>query len=308
MKFTNSMFDEIKNAMSSKAESAFKDMLKFEAGKSYLLRIVPNVNEPRRTLFHYYHHSWNSLSTNKFVSVTCPSTFGESCPICNQAIKTYRSGSSEEKEKNKLISRKENWLANVYVVTDPTNSDNVGKVKILRYGRELAKIITEAMEGEDSQEYGVKIFDILNGCSLRVKCEARGNSPVSKQFVTYGASKFVSPSTLDDLDADSVSDIHANIFKLDEVFKKVNAPTLQRMLDQHYFCVEDAETLEEELDEEVAAKPKLELPKKLPSKKVQSNAEDMFEGVEEAKEVKKSKKDDDDDFYDEELRDILSKI
>jgi hypothetical protein len=126
MKFTSSIFNEIKNAVNNKTESAFKDVLKFEAGKQYLLRLVPNLNEARKTIFHYYHHSWNSLSTNKFVTAVCPTTFGEQCPICSHAIKTYRTGSPQDKEKNKLISRKENWLANVYVVKDPSVGENVG--------------------------------------------------------------------------------------------------------------------------------------------------------------------------------------
>ena len=35
-----------------------------------------------------------------------------------------------------------------------SNPDNNGKVKILRYGKQLQKIITEAIEGEDAEEFG----------------------------------------------------------------------------------------------------------------------------------------------------------
>ena len=50
------MFNDIKTAMTSKGESAFKDVLKFEAGKTYNLRLVPNINQPKKSIFHYYHH------------------------------------------------------------------------------------------------------------------------------------------------------------------------------------------------------------------------------------------------------------
>lgn len=304
MKFTNSMFNDIKTAMTSKGESAFKDVLKFEAGKTYNLRLVPNINQPKKSIFHYYHHSWNSLASNKFLSTVCPTTFGESCPICSHAIKTYRSGSNEEKEKNKLISRKENWLANVYVVADPSNAENVGKVKMLRYGRELAKVVNEAIDGEDSEDFGAKIFDVVNGCTLRVKCEARSGAPQKKQFVTYGSSKFVAASTLDDIDASRLAEIHASIFDLEAVNKLATSPELQRMLDQHYFCVEDAVSSEDEIvDDEMPSK-KPELTKKKEVSKPKTQIDDIFEGVKEAK----SKSEDEDDFYDDELKDILSKM
>ena len=309
MKFNSSIFNEIKNSVSNKNESAFKDVLKFEAGKQYLLRIVPNIPEGRKTIFHYYHHSWNSLSTNKFVTALCPTTFGEQCPICSHAIKTYRNGTPQDREKNKLISRKENWLANVYVVKDPSTPENEGKVKILRYGKELAGIINAAIDGDDASEFGAKIFDIQNGCSLRIKCEARGNAPQSKQFVTYSQSKFVSPSTLDDVDDEVLENIYKGMFKLEEMYKLPSSPDLVRLLDQHYFCTEDHITEEPQEDsEEVSSKPAL---KTVKAKKSSDKEEDsFFEGVSEAKDVKSSKSDDEDDdeFYDDELRDILNKI
>lgn len=313
MKFNSSIFNEIKNSVNNKAESAFKDVLKFEAGKQYLLRLVPNIPEGRKTIFHYYHHSWNSLSTNKFVTALCPTTFGEQCPICSHAIKTYRTGTPQDREKNKLISRKENWLANAYVVKDPSTPENEGKVKILRYGKELAGIINAAIDGDDSSEFGAKIFDIQNGCSLRIKCEARGNAPQSKQFVTYSQSKFVSPSTLEDVDDEVLATIYKGMFNLEEMYKMPSSPDLVRLLDQHYFCTEDYVSEDSET-EEVAAKPSLKTPvktKKTSSKKEEEEDDDFFAGVSDAKSTDSSKEEkdqDDDDFYDDELRDILNKI
>ena len=292
------MFDDIKNSMKPTAETVYKDMLKFESGKTYLLRLVPNLDQPKKSLYHYYHHSWTSLATNKFVTAICPTTFGESCPICSHAIKTFRSGTNEEKEKNKLINRKENWLANAYVVTDPTKPENAGKVKILRYGRELAKIIDEAINGEDASEYGPKIFDVRNGCTLRVKCEARSNAQNKKYLVTYASSKFVSASPLE---VENIDDIHNNIFTLEEVSKPSSAPELQRLLEQHYFCSVDAvQNAEEDEDENVVAA-------KTVKKQFSNDIENVFSGVEDAKDVVENKNDNSLDDLDEELRGILEK-
>jgi hypothetical protein len=300
MKFTNSMFNEFKDSIKTKSESSFKDMLKFEAGKTYNLRLVPNLSAPKKSIFHYYHHSWTSLSTNKFVTAICPTTYGESCPICSQAIKVFRSGSAEEKEKNKLINRKENWLVNAYVVADPTNSDNVGKVKIFRYGREIDKVITSAIDGEDADEFGSTIFDVVNGNTLRVKCESRSGS-TKKYLITYSASKFTPASVID---VDDIDNVHESIFKLDEIFKSTSAPELQRLLEKHYFCSIDSESEESDSDindDVVVSKPKL-------SNKQQftSGIESVFEGVETAK-APEDKSDSSLDDLDDELRSILEK-
>jgi hypothetical protein len=121
------IFNEIKASLSTKSESPFKDVMKFETGKTYIVRLVPNVDAPARTLYHYYHHSWNSFCTGQFVTCLCPTTYGESCPIDSHVIKNFRTGSAEEKEKVKPIARKESWLVNAYVVSDPTNPENEGK-------------------------------------------------------------------------------------------------------------------------------------------------------------------------------------
>ena len=80
-------------------------------------------------------------------------------------------------------------FVNVYVVKDPTNPENEGKVKILRYGKQLEKIINEALSGELEAEFGAKIFDLSDeGASFQIKCEQQGDYPtyVSSRFTTVG--------------------------------------------------------------------------------------------------------------------------
>src|SRR5436190_23867944 len=130
--FAVSMFDTIKSSLKQKEATGnvnFRDIIKFESGNTYLVRLVPNVKSPEKTFFHYFNHGWNSLATGKYFSVLCPSTGGEPCPICQERFRIWRSGTDEEKEAARDLKRKENWLVNVYVISDPTNSENEGKVK-----------------------------------------------------------------------------------------------------------------------------------------------------------------------------------
>ena len=239
---TKSMFEAIKQSLTDKKEGGnggntlYKEILKFSPGNTYQVRLVPNPNSPKETIFHYYNHGWNSNATGKYVTALCPTTFGDNCPIDAYYLKTYRNGTESEKESAKVLSRKEGWMVNVYVVSDPENPENEGKVKILRYGKELAKIIESALEGDDAQEFGVeKVFDVANGSTLRVKCEHRtNNNRGAKQMVTYSSSKFLAPTKLD-LNDSQVEEIFNSLHDLKAVNKQTTPAEMQRLLDEHFF-------------------------------------------------------------------------
>ena len=233
------MFEAIKQSLSSNnknegnGNALYKEIMKFSAGNTYQVRLVPNPNSPKETIFHYYNHGWNSNATGKYVTALCPTTFGDTCPIDTYYLKTYRTGTESEKEAARALSRKEAWMVNVYVISDPENPENEGKVKILRYGKELAKVIESALEGDDSQEFGVeKVFDIENGSTLRIKCESRtGSNRGGKQMVTYASSKFLAPSKIE-VNADSV---YSSVHDLKAVNKQTTPAEMQRLLDEHFF-------------------------------------------------------------------------
>jgi len=251
-----SMFDQIKQSLSSSdkkegGNGLYKEILKFSAGNTYQVRLVPNPNSPKETIFHYYNHGWNSNATGKYVTALCPTTFGESCPIDAYYLKTYRTGTESEKEQARVLSRKEAWMVNVYVVSDPENPENEGKVKILRYGKELAKIIESALEGDDAQEFGVeKVFDVANGSTLRIKCESRtGSNRGAKQMVTYASSKFLAPSKVELTDA-QLEEAHNSVHDLKAVNKQTTPAEMQRLLDEHFFNLSTGSPVEDDRDDE----------------------------------------------------------
>lgn len=255
---TKSMFEAIKQSLSSDKKEGngnglYKEIMKFSAGNTYQVRLVPNPNSPKETIFHYYNHGWNSNATGKYVTALCPTTFGDTCPIDAYYLKTYRTGTESEKEAARVLSRKEAWMVNVYVISDPETPENEGKVKILRYGKELAKIIESALEGDDASEFGVeKVFDVINGSTLRIKCESRtGAGRGNKQMVTYASSKFLSPSSLD-LDESDVEKIYESVHDLKAVNKQTTPAEMQRLLDEHFFNLTTGSVVEDDSDDEYA--------------------------------------------------------
>ena len=233
-KFNASMFESIRESLLKKTtSSSFQDFLKLEIGKTYVVRLLPNIENLDRTFYHYYNHMWNSLSTNQLTSVLCPSTYGDRCPIDEYRFKVYRSGSEAEKEQSKILRRNENWLANVYVISDPTNPENEGKIKILRYGKQLNKVINDATNGDDVEYFGHRVFDLsANGCSLRIKVDKNEGG-----YASYVSSKFLPAIGISGVSehSDKMNNIYDNIKALDTVFESKSYEEVQQLLDIHYF-------------------------------------------------------------------------
>lgn len=251
-KYTSSLFDSIKEALNknTNTESSFTNFLKMEIDKTYIVRLIPNVKNPERTIFHYYNHTWKSNLTSSIVSVLCPNTYGDKCPIDEYRSKIYNTKDQSEIDKIRPIKRNENWLVNVYVVKDPTNPENQGKVKILRYGRQLAKIIESAISGDESDEFGEKIFDLSDGgCNLKIKVEKNEGG-----YATYVGSKFMSPSKLEG--ADDLDSIYNSVNELDSIFEHKSYADIKKLFNSHFLG--ETETQDEKEQDSVVVEEQFE--------------------------------------------------
>ena len=230
-KFTSSMFETLKESLSKKNENGglYKNIMKLEIGNTYVVRLIPNLNDINKTFFHHVQHGWNSFATGQFVSaLSLPK--GEYDPIGQTRYKMlYKSSNDADRVKGAEIKRSEKWLVNVLVVDDPVNKINNGKIMILRYGTQLKKVIDDAMS--DSDEYGERIFELSEkGCNLKIKVEKQGDYPY------YGSSRFTSPKEIEGLDNKKQEQIYEGIHDLENVYVKKNADELQKLLDEHFFC------------------------------------------------------------------------
>ena len=229
--FTTSMFDSIKESLSKAPSSGFKDVLKFKPGTSCELRLLPNVKKPAETFYHYYSYGWESFATGQYINVVSPQSVGERCPVSEARYQMRQRGSAEDQEKSSKVLRREQWLVNTYVINHSEESENNDSVKILRYGKQLHKIITDAIEGEDADQFGVKVFDLSeNGCSFRVRCDKQGDFP------TYVASKFLIPGAVPGLTDADHQKIYDQVLPLDSVFPVKSYDEIQEIVDEHLHC------------------------------------------------------------------------
>jgi hypothetical protein len=277
------MFDSIKQALTSSPKSGgVGDILRTTVGNSYEVRLLPCVKNPDKTFYHYYAHGWTSFATGQYVNAISPTTWGERDPISEIRYQHYRSGSPAEKEKCSNILRSEKWLVNAYIVKDPVNPENNGTIKVVRFGKQLHKIIMDAIEGDDADQFGARIFDLSkNGCNFRIRVDKQGDFP------SYVTSRFLMPSEIADLDQAKAQEQYDNVHDLEEVLPKKSFDELKKMVDEHYLCVDSMTSQSapatEEVTEPVTKDPDPEVTEEVPwnfdksSKKESDSTDDSID-------------------------------
>ena len=120
----------------------------------------------------------------------CPTTNGDKCPICATNTKLWNSGHESDKDVARQRKRKLSYYSNIYVVNDPKNPDNNGKVFLFKYGKKIHDKILAAMQPEFQDETPVNVFDLWEGANFKIKIRTIGG------YWNYDASEFAAPAAL----------------------------------------------------------------------------------------------------------------
>ena len=92
--------------------------------------------------------------------------------------------------------RKLTYISNIYVVKDPANPENEGKVFLYKYGKKIFDKLTAAMQPEFEDETAIDPFDFWQGANFKLKAKNVAG------YRNYDSSEFTAQSpVLDDDDA-----------------------------------------------------------------------------------------------------------
>ena len=123
-------------------------------------------------------------------------TIGQKDPVSEYNRGLWNSGNEKDKETVRKQKRKMSYYSNIYVVKDPANPANEGKVFLFKYGAKIFDKITEAMQPEFEDETPINPFDFWQGANFKLKIVKKDG------YWNYDKSEFdrVAP-LLDDDDA-----------------------------------------------------------------------------------------------------------
>jgi hypothetical protein len=99
----------------------------------------------------------------------CLTTINEKCPVCEHNGTLWNSGIEANKEIARKQKRKLSYIANIFVISDPSNKQNEGQVRLFKFGKKIFDKITEAMNPEFADEKVVNPFDLWEGANFKLK-------------------------------------------------------------------------------------------------------------------------------------------
>jgi hypothetical protein len=140
----------------------------------------------------------------------CLTTKNQQCPVCEHNNALWNSGIEANKEIVRKQKRKLSYVANVYIVSDPKNPENEGKVKLFKFGAKIFDKITEAMNPQFADETAINPFDLWTGANFKLKIRK------VEGYQNYDRSEFESPSPLSN-DDDELEKIWKSEFSLAEL-------------------------------------------------------------------------------------------
>ena len=121
-------------------------------------------------------------------------TLGKKDPVSDLNRTLWNSGNDADKETARKQKRKLSYYSNIYVVQDPANPQNEGRVFLYKYGKKIFDKLTEAMQPAFADETPINPFDFWQGADFKVKIRK------VEGYWNYDKSEFAEPSTLKGFD------------------------------------------------------------------------------------------------------------
>jgi len=96
-------------------------------------------------------------------------TLGQKDPVSEYNSMLWNSGIESNKDKARKQKRRLSFISNIYVVKDPSNPENEGKVFLYKYGKKIFDKLNEAMNPQFEDEKPVNPFDLWEGADFKLK-------------------------------------------------------------------------------------------------------------------------------------------
>jgi hypothetical protein len=158
-----------------------------------IIRFLPPVDGEDVPWVKLYNHAFQG--TGGWYIENSLTTLGQKDPVGELNNQLWNSGLESDKDLARVRKRKLTYIANIYVVSDPANPQNEGKVFLYKFGTKIFEKIQQVMKPEFQDEEAINPFDFWKGANFRIKIRKVGG------YTNYDASKFDSQSSLFDDDS-----------------------------------------------------------------------------------------------------------
>jgi len=224
-----SMMDTVRNAVekSQNDSQSFQDDRfwypeRDKGGNGFaVVRFLPQSEGETVPWIKYWDHGFQG-SGGWFIENCLTSIPGGKCPACEHNTALWNSGIESDKDIARKQKRRLRHVSNIYVVHDPTNPQNEGKVMLYRYGKKIYDKLSEAMNPEFKDEIAFNPFDLWEGADLKLKIRKVDGWP------NYDRSEFDERKPLFEADSE-LEEVWGRQYKLEEFLSPEKFKTYEEL-------------------------------------------------------------------------------
>jgi len=159
--------------MSTSSGSSDERFWKLECDKANngyaVIRFLPAPNGEDLPFVKIYSHAFQGVSG--WYIENSLTTLGQKDPVSELNSELWNNGTDAGKELARKQKRKLTYVSNIYVVKDPANPSNEGKVFLFKYGKKIFDKLTAAMQPEFEDEEAIDPFDFWQGANFKLKAK-----------------------------------------------------------------------------------------------------------------------------------------
>ena len=180
-----------------------------KSGNGYaVIRFLPAPNGEDLPFVKLYSHAFQG--PGGWYIENSLTSLGQKDPVSEYNTQLWNNGTDAGKETARKQKRKLTYMSNIYVVKDPANPENEGKVFLFKYGKKIFDKLTAAMQPEFEDEEAIDPFDFWQGANFKLKAKNVAG------YRNYDSSEFSAVSSLLD-DDDALEALWKKQFSLAEI-------------------------------------------------------------------------------------------
>jgi gp32 DNA binding protein like len=161
-----------------------------KSGNGYaVIRFLPAPPNEDLPFVRLWDHGFQG-PTGKWYIEKSLTTLGQKDPVSEYNSMLWNSGIESNKDLVRKYKRRISYISNIYVVKDPSNPANEGKVFLYQYGKKIWDKINLAMNPEFEDEQAFNPFDMWEGATFKLKIRK------VEGYRNYDKSEFEAPAPL----------------------------------------------------------------------------------------------------------------
>jgi hypothetical protein len=194
-----------------------------KSGNGYaVIRFLPAKGEDQVPWVQYWDHGFQGPTGRWYIEKSLTS-INQPDPVSDLNTQLWNSGNDDDKQTARAQKRRLHYVSNIYVVSDPANPENEGKVFMYEYGKKIFDKIMDVMKPQFEDEQPLNPFDFWEGADFKLKMRQVDG------YRNYDKSEFASPAPLMEDDAD-LEEIYNSLHDITEYINPKNYKTYNVLL------------------------------------------------------------------------------